>query len=348
MTDKSDNEYHIAEASGSSNSIIDAIEGGLTSIPAPVRKNVFKALSRLIYAAADVPVAYLEGVAAERRAETFARTRLISTSADQIAKQMNVEPSVVIAANRKFSQKVVREHINLDQIAKMAISDLETAQPAPATSDTSTVDEISPDWLNAFEREAVQMSTERMQLLFARLLAGEIRKPSSFSIRTVKLMAQLDNRVAKSFQKLCSICISLQIPGDKTIIDARAVSLGTSAASSSLQAYGLSFDELNVLHEYGLIVAEYNSRMDYGISIATGNGVPLSFKYQGSAWGLTEIQPNPATGGMKSLQLEGVLLSHSGRELLQIVETEPDESYTTALREYLEKIGYVMVPVRAG
>ncbi len=40
----------------------------MTGIPAPVRKNAFKAFGQLCTAAVDIPVAYLEGRAKEIRA----------------------------------------------------------------------------------------------------------------------------------------------------------------------------------------------------------------------------------------------------------------------------------------
>jgi hypothetical protein len=38
-------------------------------------------------------------------------------------------------------------------------------------------------------------------------------------------------------------------------LDARVISLGGNTGSNALQAYSLSFDELNVLQEYGLIIS---------------------------------------------------------------------------------------------
>ena len=46
------------------------------------------------------------------------------------------------------------------------------------------------------------------------------------------------------------------------ILDARVPSLGRSAGENSLQQFGLSFRELNILNEHGLIIGEYNSWYD--------------------------------------------------------------------------------------
>ena len=61
---------------------------GGVSLPAPIKRNLFKALSRLCSAAVEIPIAYLEGKADERRAETEARVRLVHATASQIFEQM--------------------------------------------------------------------------------------------------------------------------------------------------------------------------------------------------------------------------------------------------------------------
>jgi hypothetical protein len=101
--------------------------------------------------------------------------------------------------------------------------------------------------------------------LFGKILAGEIRRPASYSIKTIKIMAQLDNRAAALFRLLCSLSISYRF--GNIVHDARVVSMGN-AGSNSLAPYGLSFDSLNILHEYGLIISDYNSWMDYQSAVA--------------------------------------------------------------------------------
>ena len=61
---------------------------GGVSLPAPIKRDLFKALSRLCSAAVEIPIAYLEEKADERRAETEARVRLVHATASQIFEQM--------------------------------------------------------------------------------------------------------------------------------------------------------------------------------------------------------------------------------------------------------------------
>ena len=198
-----------------------------------------------------IPEAYLAGIADERRAETTARIKLINTSAEQITQQMQTDPEYARVAVQKFGRRVLREQVNLDLISQKAASEIRDASDS---IDQSGADEsgetISDDWLNAFETEGRQKSTEEMQAFFGKILAGEIRKPGSYSTRTVRILGSLDQNIANFFVRLCSMCIS-------QFEDIRVPSMGGNAGNNALQEYGLDFATLNLLNEHGLIISDY-------------------------------------------------------------------------------------------
>jgi hypothetical protein len=222
---------------------------------------------------------------------------------------MHIDAAYARAAAKKFGQKIVRERINLDQIAEIAAAELKSDQPTETNGQTES--SIREDWLNAFDSEASQLSSEQMQMLFGKILAGEIRKPTSYSIKTVRLMAQLDNRAAALFKIFCSLSVSMRIPQSNIIIDARVVSMGD-PGGNSLQSYGLGFDSLNILQEYGLVISNYNSQMDYRPCIVRDPrfGV-LPFTYQDRPWVLLPKETPPAAD--HDFRVTGVALTQSGK-----------------------------------
>ena len=207
MDNQTDGQITEEDIGGALSTISDTIGDLVTGIPAPIRKNAVRAFTRLCTAAVEYPAALIETAITERRAESLARVKLINTSAEQIAQQMQTSPEYARAAAKKFSQKISRERINIDQIAQITAGELRR-KSAKNTTETPDSVPIREDWMSVFENEAAQMSSEEMQRLFARILAGEIRKPSSYSIRTVRILAQIDNTAAALFQKFCSLCIS--------------------------------------------------------------------------------------------------------------------------------------------
>lgn len=324
----------------------DALTDWLTgsTVPAPVRRSALKAFGRLCSAAMDVPIAYLEGVASEKRAETEARVLLIESGAKQLAEQMKVSPEYAEAAARRFGRKIVQEQINLDHVAAVAAEELKETVSTQEPSEDGP--EIDDDWLNAFEKEACQKTSNEMRDIFGRILAGEIREPSSFSVRTVRLVGQLDGRTAALFQQLASLAMSLRSGG--VMLDARAVYLGAYGDGNSLKEYGLSFGQLNVLQECGLIIPEYNSYMPYDSSVVSGDSVSCTIRFQGGDWILS---PDQKYSAAQPLKLHGVALTAAGRELLQVVEPVPEMRYASALLDFFRKKNLTMCPLatqRAG
>ena len=80
------------------NTILDAVTDLVldATIPAPIRRNAFKAFGQLCTAAIEWPVAYFEGKAAEVRAGTEARIKIIKENVDQIAQQLKVNLNMYI------------------------------------------------------------------------------------------------------------------------------------------------------------------------------------------------------------------------------------------------------------
>lgn len=321
-----------------------AVVDAITGLPAPVRKNAETAFTRLCTSAVEYPLALIEGAVATKKAETRARVKLIDASANQIAEQMRIDPQYIRSAATKFANKIVRERVNIDQISQIAAEELRSQSSPKIDAATTEASPISEDWLNSFESEAAKMGSEQMQLLFGKILAGEIRRPKSYSIKAIKLMSELDNQAALLFKVACSLSVSLRIEKNGLILDARVLSLGGNAAANSLIAYGLNFDALNTLQEYGLIIPDYNSHMDYRVAIAQDQRVAVPLIYENSRWGLVP-KSSETTLFSSPFSLHGVALSKVGKELLSIVNLEPNEQYSRDLRNFFEKLGMQLTPI---
>jgi hypothetical protein len=349
------------ESPDSEGSVLSTVASGaidyLTGvpIPAPVKRSFFKAFGQLCTALVDVPVAYLEAKADGIRAVSAEDKKLLTITGDKIAEHVEVPPEFGKIAAEKNAQKILRERINLNKVCGVAAEQIkqeylplstDTEQQTNVEPDTEPVKSseeniINDDWLNTFENEAASKSSEEMQQLFGRILAGEILKPKSFSIKTLRLISQLDGEIAKSFRILCSLAVSIQSPPGN-IHDARVISIGGNAAQNALVEYGLGFRTLNTLEEYGLIIADYNSYINYDDCIArSDNKVNAVMGFQNKLWGLTRINDNKA-----SLRLHGVALSNSGQELLKIVDLEPSPKYMLDLLKHLQSLGYLLVEIK--
>ena len=113
-------------------------------------------------------------------------------------------------------------------------------------ADNESEKTIDDDWFNISRKKEVKKAPKRRSVGFARVLAGEIEKPGSYSIRTLKTLGELDQNTAILFKKLCSACIFLEHPIDKHLIDVRVPSLGKNPGANALKKYGLTFTNLNI------------------------------------------------------------------------------------------------------
>lgn len=129
--------------------ITDTIETLVTGVPAPIRKNFFKAFGQLCTAAVDIPVAKLQSKAAEIRAESKARIQIIEKQGTQLSEQLDVPKEYVAKASEKFASKIIKEQLNLDEIGMNAANNLKNEDFNNQESETNT-EEISDDWLNEF------------------------------------------------------------------------------------------------------------------------------------------------------------------------------------------------------
>jgi hypothetical protein len=110
--------------------------------------------------------------------------------------------------------------------AQAAIDDMQT--------DAGSVDaqeEIEDDWLNLFARLTEDKSSDELRRLFGKVLAGEIKKPGSFSLRTIQLAT-----ISKGEAALISNFLSYAI-------DARTVPFSENEPESELR---LTMEELGI------------------------------------------------------------------------------------------------------
>ena len=318
------------------------------TIPAPLRRGIVQALNRLGGGVIDIPAGFLERRDTEKRAESEERIKFMRAVNAELIEQIKTDPEFTQRASNTYAIRILREQSNLEKVFRSAMDFLKKKKYDNSTdqqANSQAEETISPDWFNIYEKEASQKSTKDMQLRFAKVLAGEIEKPGSHSIKAVKALGDMDQTIADLFQKLCSVCIVLGVPVQEVIIDIRVPAIGGNAAQNSLSKYGLSFSQLNILNEYGLIISGYNSYSNYQLSIVDKNNqVLLPFRHQGRYWGL-KSSTERAEGN--EFRVNGVGLSNVGQELFHIIDQVPVPQYTQDLKEFFKKQNLQMLEAPA-
>ena len=197
----------------------------------------------------------------------------VIVEAQESARQQLMAPGVTVEGELTIAE-VIEQRLHFQEEKRQRnISAIVSQAAAELTADEVEDHETNHDWTARFFNEAQDVSSEEMQVLWAKILAGEVGRPGSTSIRTLGVLRDLDRSAAKTFRRLCSTAVSFR-PDGSSILDARVPSLGANVSDNGLRRYGLGFGDLNVLNEHGLIISNYDSWYDYKLCIGVPHGAP--------------------------------------------------------------------------
>jgi hypothetical protein len=184
------------------------------NLPSPVANTVtgivnglvptsVKALDRLIGAGVELPVAWLAQQKAKIDAQTEAYKLVEASIAKAAAEHAGADHAVVERAVDVLVRKAYRKQINREAVATAMVEDLREQSDTQPQNDAPPVSELDDDWLNVFERYAEDASSERMQRLWGRVLAGEVRNPGRYSTRTLRFLSEFSQADALLFASFC-------------------------------------------------------------------------------------------------------------------------------------------------
>jgi hypothetical protein len=158
-------------------------------------KNIDKAVSRLVLAGSDNLAARIERNTAAVEARSRADVGAID-GASQIAQK--ALGSLEGRAQQFVIADAILKQENRESILKGAIEYIEQ-HPSQQMADAA---EISDDWLNTFSSISENKSSAEIRSLFSKILAGELRSPGSFSLKSLSLLAAIDQNDAKLIHKM--------------------------------------------------------------------------------------------------------------------------------------------------
>lgn len=169
---------------------------------------------------------------------------------------------------------------------------------------------VSQDWTSRLFSITEDISDNTLQELWGQILAGEIKKPKSFSLRTLDLLKNITTEEAKVFINAC--CFHIQ---DRFIC---------------IESFALPLNDRLVLGEIGLIYEEY---LSHNIKILPNNktAVPL-----GKKSALVLNNPNDIN---MDIPISIVKLSKAGYELLNLVQKPDNKEFINNLVSFFKTKG---------
>jgi uncharacterized repeat protein (TIGR03899 family) len=226
---------------------------------------------------------------------------------------------IALRAAERINKRDVRRQQNIEKIVANAVQQL------PETVSKEKVDE---DWTTQFFEYCQDVSNEEMQSLWAKLLAGEVALPGSYSLRTLHTVKLMRKKDADLFTKFCSY-----VWGDEE--HKALVHLHTAATNGLLFSRGLSFEEKLHLQTIGLIQMEG--------SITIPENEPVTTTYFSKKYNLTlksdsfKAKLNRFNGArvVPYFKVDADFLTETGKELALICGANADEDYLNSFIESL-------------
>lgn len=190
---------------------------------------------------------------------------------------------------------------------------------------------VDQDWSINFVTCAKQISNNYMQELWAKILAGEINTPGSFSLRTVNTLKNISRSEAELFKEFCSYLIEIDesLPTPAYFTD----TYGSHANRFSVKKFTLA--ERLILQELGLVTFE--DAHDIFLSFKYGDKNILN--YLGNKLEISYRGKEDRGGEIKTI-ICGHPLTLVGKELFSIINPEHKEAHWSNLKEALLQLEF--------
>lgn len=226
-----------------------------------------------------------------------------------------------VAATAEINERLdkIEKTLNLRAIQRLAEEIAEDRSPSIEQSSSQP----AADWVSAWRSGAERSEAADMQLLWAKILCGEIEKPGAYSRRTIEFLRTIGSREANLINK-----IGPYIFADGLL----KISDPNDSAGGALDILGVSFDEqielmtMGVIGEVGLGVnASFESFSD-----PSGKDIFLIGALGNKAVRFEINKPS-------SLVLPKFALSPFGKEILSLGTFTPDNDYIFKMALLVEK-----------
>lgn len=213
---------------------------------------------------------------------------------------------------QRVEYKEQKRQKNIESITQKAAESLESESVVSG-------DPVDEDWISRFFDYAEDISSEDMQELWARILAGEIKKPKSYSMRTLDILRNLSTEEAEVFIKFGSFAI---------LSEGTAFLLNFKGEKLLEEEYQLNFRERLLLEELGLLAA---NDLQFKIMKTADDPKSIVFIIKNTI----VIQEKLARKPEQQLQI--LVFTKIGQELLQLIKAEPQKAYLQLLATKLDR-----------
>ncbi|WFO51380.1 DUF2806 domain-containing protein [Aeromonas veronii] len=210
----------------------------------------------------------------------------------------------------RFVHEEGKKQENIESITYQATAFLDNS------ADPMAVDN---DWISYFFEKCRNISDAEIQVVWARILAGESNNPGSFSKKTIEIISTLDKSDANLFTTLCSFSVR----GRSEFV------LVLDYNDEFYKNHGITFPSLNDLEAIGLV--KFNSSQNLALlrqpKIVFLNYFDIPIRFT-----LAQEHNN-------NLDIGAIILTRAGEELAPICGAKMNPEFLDYLKGFYHKKG---------
>ena len=218
--------------------------------------------------------------------------------------------NIKLALEDKEEYKKIKKENNLYNTLNFTMNEFENI-----SKDEVSDEKVDKDWITRFFDTVENISNESLQILWAKILAGEIKKPNTYSLRTLELLKNISFKDAELFSKIGNLSIQNQTRTTTFIMSNK----------TALEKIGIKFSEILSLQDLGLI--HPHSLLSYNIKEQAND--TLIYLFYGKDLIKIDLKKNT------KINVPSYSLTSIGVELLSLVERVRNDSY---IQEFVKKV----------
>ncbi|MEN6587610.1 MAG: DUF2806 domain-containing protein [Sulfuricella sp.] len=297
--------------------LIEVISEGIGAVSRPylVKKNaeakahevrVISAALKDVAEQHKLPVIYKEGVIEIwQKPEDRTLTLAELSSQDRTSLRLDYQ-------ERKRQQ-------NIESITSVTAAELAHQEVVPD-------DKPDEDWITRFFSSAQDVSSEQMQDLWGRILAGEIKKPGTYSLKTLEFIKNITKKDASLLEHVGKLAVQKAGTTFVAMHDKNWLEENRQIYPSHLFAMG----ELGVMYPTELALKTFREDSIQEEFFITISGDLILLVNRGEIKG--------------EIQLPIWKFTSIGQELLELIHRDPDEAFLESLgRFYVERKGAALL-----
>jgi len=267
------------------------------------------ALGIIIEPRKRIAISEAEKKVAKNANEILNNTDYPTTFDDGLLKMQSTKEDILARAKTRENKRLMKKQNNLESVIGHTAKNIDEKDVLTPPTD---------EWVDRFFEYAENITTEKLQYLWGKVLAGELKKTGSFSLRTLDYLRSMSIKEAEEFQKILPISIIIG-NGDRCIVDEHTL----------YRKFEIDYPDLIKLINRGLL---NKADKPIGFSQDQNPSNSIFIVYNNNYFLLSR-----RTKENQIIRLTMYVFTDIAKEIASIITYKPADEYLQAMKDLLEK-----------